>query len=297
MKIDLHIHSSNCSDGKLTLPKIFKEAHSRNIELISITDHDNIACQGTAESLASEYCMHYLSGVELNISFSHPRYRGGKHVSLDVLGYQYNTHNPALTNKIGELIAYRRHRAEEILEKINREFKKRGLAPFTQKDLDAIEETVDGAFGRPHIANYMVKKGIVGSRQEAFDSYLVACNVPKMPLSLEEASCLIRGAGGKLMLAHGNDPNGTSLAALTTSIEEQCRIIREAMLPFLDGIECWHSRLSHETTLAYISLAREKGLMVSGGSDCHQDPIIMGTVDVPACVAGQFGISEAKNRQ
>lgn len=280
----------------MTLPEIFKEAHSRDIGLISITDHDNIACQVIAEALASEYGIRYLAGVELNISFSHPRYRDGKAISLDVLGYQYESDNPALTIKIGELIAYRRHRAEEILDNINREFKKRGLAPFTRKDLEAIEETVDGAFGRPHIANYMVRKGIVASRQEAFDRYLVACNVPKMPLSLEEASSLIRGAGGKLMLAHGNDPNGTSLAAFTTSIEEQCRIIREAMLPFLDGIECWHSRLSPETTSAYISLARENGLMVSGGSDCHQDPIIMGTVDVPASVAGQFGIGEAERR-
>jgi 3',5'-nucleoside bisphosphate phosphatase len=296
MKIDLHIHSRSCSDGKLTVPEIFKEAHSRNIGLISITDHDNVVCQATAESLASEYGIRYLSGVELNISFSHPRYREGKSVPLDVLGYQYDIHNPFLTSKIGELIAYRRHRAEEILDNINREFEKRGLRPFTEKDLEAIEETVDGAFGRPHIANYMVRKGIVGSRQEAFDRYLVSCNVPKMPLSLEEASTLIRGAGGKLMLAHGNDPNGTSLASLTTSIEEQCRIIRESMLPFLDGLECWHSRLSPETTAAYVALAGQEGLMVTGGSDCHQDPIIMGTVDVPEYVAGQFGVSEAEKK-
>jgi predicted metal-dependent phosphoesterase TrpH len=297
MKVDLHIHSRSCSDGKLTLPEIFEEAHSRNIELISITDHDNVVCQATADSLASEYGMRYLSGVELNISFSHPRYRDGKSVSLDVLGYHYDIHNTLLTSKIGELIAYRRHRAQEILHNINREFEKGGLPPFTEKDLEAIEETVDGAFGRPHIANYMVRKGVVGSRQEAFDRYLVSCNVPKMPLSLEEASSLIRGAGGKLMLAHGNDPNGTSLASLTTSIEEQCRIIRESMLPFLDGLECWHSRLSPETTSAYVALAGEEGLMVTGGSDCHQDPIIMGTVDVPEYVAGQFGVSEAENKE
>lgn len=292
MKTDLHIHSKACSDGKMTLPGIFHEADARNIRVISITDHDNVACQETAESLAIEYGMHYISGVELNISFSHPDYRNGKAVSLDVLGYGYDMRDAPLIHKIDELIAYRRHRAEEILRKINREFEKRGLAPFTQEDLAAIEATVDGAFGRPHIANYMVKKGIVATRQEAFDAYLVSCNVPKMPLSLEEAAELIHGAGGKLMLAHGNDPNGTSLAALTTSIEEQCRIIRDAMLPFLDGLECWHSRLSPETTSAYTALAEAEHLMVSGGSDCHQDPIIMGTVDVPAYVAGQFGIEE-----
>jgi hypothetical protein len=99
------------------------------------------------------------------------------------------------------------------------------------------------------------------------------------------------------MLAHGNDPNGTSLASLTTSIEEQCRIIRKTMLPFLDGLECWHTRLSLETTSAYIALAREEGLMVTGGSDCHQDPIIMGTVNVPEYVAGQFGVSGAEKKE
>ena len=229
MKTDLHIHSKDCSDGKLTLAKIFKEAHSRNIEFISITDHDNIDCQEPAEVLASQYGIGYLSGVELNISFSHPPYKDGKPVSLDLLGYQYNIHDPPLTRKIRKLKEHRRLRAEEILEKINRELRIEHIDPFTHKDLETIEETVDGAFGRPHIANYMVKKGMVDTRQEAFDRYLVKCNVPKMPLSLQEASTLIRGAGGKLMLAHANDPNGTSLASLTVSAEEQCRIIKETI--------------------------------------------------------------------
>ena len=95
----------------------------------------------------------------------------------------------------------------------------------------------------------MVEKGIVANKQEAFDKYLAKCNVPKMPLSLSEASTLIRGAGGKLMMAHPNDPNGTSLV-----------------------------------------FAKEKGLMVTGGSDCHQQPVIMGTVPVPIYVVDQFGI-------
>lgn len=298
MKIDLHIHSKDCSDGKLTLAKIFKEAHSRNIGLISITDHDNIDCQEPAEVLASQYEIRYLSGVELNISFSHPRYKDGKPVSLDLLGYQYDIHDPPLTRKIRKLKQHRRFRAEEILEKINRELRIEHLDPFTHKDLDAIEETVDGAFGRPHIANYMVKRGMVNTRQEAFDRYLVKCNVPKMPLSLEEASTLIRGAGGKLMLAHANDPNGTSLVSLTPSIEEQCRIIKETMLPFLDGIECWHPRHTPEAVSAYLAFAKEEGLTVTGGSDCHQDPaVIMGTVHVPSYVAGQFNLKEDKNQQ
>ena len=288
MKIDLHIHSKDCSDGKLPLGKIFEEARSRNMGLISITDHDNIDCQEPAEVLAAQYGVLYISGVELSISFSHPPYKDGKPVSLDLLGYQYDTRDPLLSRKTGKLKEYRRLRAEEILEKINRELRIEHIDPFTHKDLEAIEKTVDGAFGRPHIANYMVKMGMVNTRREAFDRYLVKCNVPKMPLSLEEASTLIRGAGGKLMLAHANDPNGTSLVSLTSSIEEQFRIIKEAMLPFLDGIECWHPRHTPETVSAYLAFAEKEGLMVTGGSDCHQDPVIMGTVHLPSYVAEQF---------
>jgi len=289
MKIDLHIHSRDCSDGKMTLPEIFKEANHRGIQVISITDHDSIECQETAATLAAEYDMNYISGVELNISFSHPGYRDSKPVSLDMLGYRFDINDKALRKKLRELRAYRKKRAEQILENINKELVKEGLEAFTNKDLEAIEESVDGAFGRPHIADYMVKKGLVSDKQNAFDKYLVRCNVPKMPVSLEEASKLIRGAGGKLVHAHPNDPNGTSLVALTRSIEEQLQIIRDAMLPYLDGIECWHSRHSPEATSAYLSFAKKEGLIVTGGSDCHQQPIIMGTVDIPTYVAEQFG--------
>ena len=288
MKIDLHIHSKDCSDGKMALSGIFDEAYRREIGLISITDHDNTECQEAATALASERGIRYITGVELNISFSHPRYKNGKSVSIDVLGYHYDIYDSALRQKLAELREYRRYRAEEILKRLNHELTGEGQRPLTNEDLKSIEATVEGAFGRPHIAAYMVKKGIVASRQEAFDRYLKKCNVPKMPVSLEEASTLIRGAGGRLMLAHPNDPNGTSLASMTSSLGEQHQIIRESMLPYLDGIECWHSRHDPETVLAYLSFAKEHDLMVSGGSDCHQDPTIMGTVHVPAYVASQF---------
>jgi predicted metal-dependent phosphoesterase TrpH len=290
VKIDLHIHTRDCSDGNMTTAEIFEEAHRREVRVISITDHDSIDCQESAESLAARYAMKYIPGVELNITFSHPRYLDSKSVTLDVLGYQYDIRNGALTQKLRELRQYRKIRAERILEKINCELSTAHVDPFTHEDLSAIEETVDGAFGRPHIANYMVKKGVVASKQEAFDKYLVKCNVPKMPVSLEEACNLIRGAGGKLMLAHPNDPNGTSLASLTSSVEEQQQIIKEAMLPYLDGIECWHSRHDSNSIAKYLEFARREGLMVTGGSDCHQKPVLLGSLDVPAFVAEQFGL-------
>jgi predicted metal-dependent phosphoesterase TrpH len=111
-----------------------------------------------------------------------------------------------------------------------------------------------------------------------------------MEVSLEEASGLIRRAGGKVVLAHPGDPNGTSLISLSKSLKEQMHIIKEHMLPYLDGIECWHSRHDKSTVSGYLSFARQEGLLVTGGSDCHQQPLKLGSVDVPAYVSDQFGI-------
>ncbi len=288
MKIDLHIHSRDCSDGKMSLPGIFLEAKKRDIGLVSITDHDNIQCQETALALAREYGIHYLPGVEFNITFSHPDYRKGKAAALDVLGYGYDIYNKVIIDKLKAIQEYRRSRAEQILEKINQAFKENGQPAFTKRDMEAIEERVEGSIGRPHIAAYMVEKGIVSSRQEAFDLYLVQCNVSKLPLSLEEVSQLVRGAGGKLFLAHPDDPNGTSLRAYTPDLQKQQGIIKETMLPYLDGIECWHSRHTPEAVISYRKFAENEKLLISGGSDCHQDPMVMGEMDIPFWVAEQF---------
>ncbi len=286
MIIDLHIHSKE-SDGRLTVKEIFKEAKNRKISLMAITDHDSIACQTQALSEAKENYIRYLTGVELNVTFTHPEYHEGKAISLDFLGYQFDVNNKELNGKLETMSKYRVERATKILHNLNEEFKKENIAALTEEDFKLIEESVDGVLGRPHIADYLVKKNIVKSRQEAFDKYLVKCDVQKYPLFLEEASKLVRAANGKLILAHPNDPHGTSLASLSKSLFDQTAIIKE-MLPFIDGIECWHSRNDVETTKHYVAFAKKYGLLMTGGSDCHQKPILMGTVQIPNWVANQF---------
>jgi len=287
MIIDLHIHSK-ASDGKLTVKDVFKEAKTRKLNLMAITDHDSITCQPQAIATAKRDHIRYISGVELNVTFSHPKYHEGKAVSLDFLGYQFDANSQKLNNKLETMAKYRVERAAKILNNLNAEFRKENVSALTDKDFKMIEESVDGVLGRPHIADYLVKKNIVKSRQEAFDKYLVKCDVPKYPLYLEEASKLIKGAGGKLVLAHPNDPHGTSLIALSKSLFDQTEIIEEKMFPYIDGVECWHSRNDAETTNHYVTFAKKNGLMMTGGSDCHQKPILMGTVQIPDWVANQF---------
>lgn len=287
MIVDLHIHSKH-SDGALTVKEIVREAKIRNIGLMSITDHDAIECQETAMDLAGKAGIRYISGVELNVTFSHPRFHGGKSISLDFLGYQFNVRNSALKEKLQQIANYREERAAKILNNLNSEFDKEGIEKLTKRDFDEIQASVDGTLGRPHIADYLVRKGIVRNRQEAFDRYLVKCDVPKFPLYPEEASRLVKNAGGVTVLAHPNDPQGTSLVTLTKSLPEQTQIIEEAMLQYIDGVECWHTRNDAQTTNHYIKFARKHGLIMTGGSDCHQKPIVMGTVKIPNYVAEQF---------
>jgi 3',5'-nucleoside bisphosphate phosphatase len=287
MIIDLHIHSQS-SDGAFTVEEIVKEAKRRNIGFMSITDHDSIGCQMVAMDLAGKAGIRYVSGVELNVTFAHPKYHAGKPVSLDFLGYQFDPKNQTFSDKLHRMAEFREARAAKILDNLNGEFEKEGIEKLTKKDFEEIQASVDGVLGRPHIADYLVKKGIVRNRQEAFDKYLVRCNVPKYPLYLEDAAKLVHNAGGKIVVAHPNDPHGTSLVALTKSLAEQTQIIEDSMLAHIDGVECWHSRSDAQTTSHYLRFAKEHELMVTGGSDCHQKPVVMGTVAVPDYVADQF---------
>jgi hypothetical protein len=269
----------------MPVEEVIKEARRRNIGFMAVTDHDSVMAQEKAIGLTKEYGIRYITGVELNVTFQPLK---GKAVSLDFLGYNYDIHNRVLIEKLQLMREHREKRAQEILNKINIEFKKEGLPLFTGQDMQNIRDSVDGAFGRPHIAAYLIKKHIVQDTQEAFDRYLVKCDVPKYPLSLAEASQLIHQAGGVLVLAHGNDPGGTSLAMITKELPRQTRIIAENMPEYINGLECWHPRHDDATIAHYLEFTRKHHLISTGGSDCHQKPIIMGSVNIPPEVAMQF---------
>jgi predicted metal-dependent phosphoesterase TrpH len=290
MKIDLQIHTKTGSDGNWPIEEVFKEAKRRNLEFLSVTDHDSVEAQARAIVLSREYGISYITGIELNVTFEYPPDKGesAKSYSLDFLGYQYDIENQELKSKLQTMRQHRETRARKILENLNAEFDKVGLERFTEKDLENIQATVDGAFGRPHIANYMVKKRIVKDKQEAFDKYLVKCDMPKYPLALAEASRLIRNAGGVLVFAHPNDPSGTSLVTITRDLVKQTKIIEDYMLEYIDGIECWHTKHNAKTTAHYIEFCRSHNLIMTGGSDCHQNPVLMGTLNIPDWVAEQF---------
>ena len=288
MIIDLHVHSKTCSDGNLSVNEIIREAKNRNIKLISITDHDSIRCQRQAISLARKNQIKYLIGVELNVTISDSKFYRGRPISLDLLGYNFDVNNKTLNKELTKIAEYRKERIKKIFEKLNIVLKKEKNIILNENDLIQIQNLANGVLGRPHIADYLVKKRIVRDRVEAFTKYLVKCNVPKYPLCLKDGADLIRNAGGISVLAHPNDNYGTSLIKITKSLQDQTSIIEDLFLDDIDGIECWHSRSDAKTTDHYVKFSRKYDLIMTGGSDCHQKPIIMGSVKVPSFVADQF---------
>jgi predicted metal-dependent phosphoesterase TrpH len=287
MIIDLHIHSKN-SDGILSVKKIIELAKTKKISLISITDHDSILSQKQASLLAKKSGISYISGIELNVTFIDPRNSNQKPIFLDFLGYNFDYKNKELLYKLESIAKYRQRRVFIILEKLNEELRKNQVNQLNREDFTNFLRSFNGVLGRPHIADYLVEKGIVKNRKEAFLRYLVKFDVPKYPLYPKDAAKLIRNAGGKIILAHPNDPYGTSLIKLTRSLDEQIKIIDNSLLQHIDGIECWHSRNDEETTTHYLKYAKNRKIITTGGSDCHQKPVIMGTVKIPSYVAHQF---------
>ncbi len=119
--------------------------------------------------------------------------------------------------------------------------------------------------GRLHIAEAMLRKGYVKTRDEAFAKYIGSGGpafVDKEKLSPREVIADIRDSGGVAVLAHPIQLKYDNSAQLE-------RMVRELIDAGLQGIEAYHSDHSDSDVRLYLDLARRYGLAVSGGSDFH----------------------------
>jgi hypothetical protein len=113
--------------------------------------------------------------------------------------------------------------------------------------------------GRPHVARALVKAGLCANLDEAFERFLKRNRpawVPKAKMSATEAIALIHEAGGLAVMAH-------------PGLNRCDEVIPELVKAGLDGIECYHTKHSSHTAAHYLNIARQYGLLVTGGSDCH----------------------------
>lgn len=258
MFADLHLHSSY-SDGSDTPAEVAARAVALGCAAFALTDHDTIAGVDEARDAAAAAGLGFLPAVEVSAQFA-----GGE---LHIVGMGIDIHNGALLASLDEVRNAREQRARRMVERLNT------LGVPVEWDR-VVEQTGGGVVGRMHIARAVHEVGAVRDVQAAFDKYIRRgrrAYIDRKRMSCTDAIDLIHGAGGLAFVGH---PGIGSLDR---------KLPRLLALPF-DGIEAYHSKHSPGKTAAFLQMAEERGLLVSGGSDCHgtakRDPE-MGKVRVP----------------
>ena len=249
MVIDLHTHT-NFSDGTDTPTELINKALAVGIKVIGLTDHDSIG--GWQEATAAlRPGIALVPGAEISCQTTDG-------ISVHILGLLFDSSNTELMNTLEKTRENRYGRMEKIIARINQ-------AGIDISMEDVLEQLSDGAtLGRPHLADALVKKGVVASRDEAFaqmlhnnSKYYVAHYSP----TPEAAIKLIKAAGGVSVIAHPM----ASHRGRTISLETFGSLIESG----LDGIEVDHRDHSPDEKTQLIALARQANLVMTGASDYH----------------------------
>ena len=263
--IDLHIHTT-ASDGTFTPEQVVSHAHQLNLKAIAITDHDTVAGSKQALSSGIPTSLGFITGVEIS-STPPPFYPGSG--SFHLLGYSIRLDDPNLNQTLEQLQQARKNRNPSIINRLN----ELGISIT----LDEVrKEAGDGQLGRPHIAQLMVKKGMVTSIDEAFDQFLGTgkpAYVDKQRVECFKAIEIILEAGGVPVLAHPG--------LLDYKTENQLDdLIAKLKKAGIQGVEVYYSGHTPDQTRLYAELAQRHDLLMTGGSDFHgaiQPEIEMGS--------------------
>jgi 3',5'-nucleoside bisphosphate phosphatase len=247
--IDLHTHS-NASDGTMRPRDLVRLARERGLKAMALTDHDTVDGLPEAVAAGEEVGVEVIPGVE--ISARHP---GG---TMHVLGYFLDYEDTLFAQRLAVLKQARKDRNPQIIAKLNA----LGI-PLQMAQVERFSGR--GQMGRPHIARALLEAGYVRSLQEAFDLYLGnegKAYVEKFRFPPAEAIEMIRGARGVPVLSHPFTLGLNAPKALKALLEELAGL-------GLAGLEVFYPEHGPQQEVLYLSLARELGLLVTGGSDFH----------------------------
>lgn len=258
MFADLHLHT-RYSDGTYTPAELVAAAQSVGLTEIALTDHDTLdGCEEVA-ALAEEVGIRFITGTEITAELD------GR--ELHILGYFVSEQHPELARELRAAQEIRQKRVRDMVARLN--------AREIPLSVDAVLEMAQcSAPGRPHVARALVAAGFCSSLDEAFDRFLKKDRpgwVPKRKMSAARALELIHAAGGVAVMAH-------------PGLNHDDRMVSRLARMGVDGLECHHPKHGPVATARYEEMARELGLVVTGGSDCHgaskARPTI-GTVKIP----------------
>ena len=261
MKSDLHIHT-NYSDGVFSPEKIVDAAIDVDLEVIALTDHDNILsyeiAQNYVKTLEKEgkKTIKIVQGIEINTI--------NEGDEIHILGYFMDVKNSDFQNLIKAQQQARVKQTKEIITLLNKK------ECIKIKFEDIINQVAHGgSIGRPHIAKAITNVGGTTSIMEAYIKYInddSPVYVQRKTVSPHEAVEIIYDAGGVPVIAHPHD------------LENAQELIKDLMHYGLRGIEAYHRKHSPAIVEYFSSMAEELGLIVTGGSDFHAPNIMSGQI-------------------
>jgi len=246
--VDLHVHTT-ASDGTDTPSRVVALAKKLGLGAIAITDHDSIAGVEEAVQAGKDLGVEVIPGIEISAD-----YLGNKaHIVGLFVDHTREDLRPALDWSVYE----RAMRNEKI------------VGAMAADGFDISLETLnrlypDSILGRPHMAEYLMKKGYVSSVKEAFDRYLgEGCPYyrNKERLSMEMAVNAIRHSGGIAVIAHPLQYGYSEM--------ELCCFLQTGKDLGCAALEAYYSEHGPEEQAMLLSMAPQLGLEVSGGSDYH----------------------------
>ncbi len=247
---DLHVHST-CSDGTVRPAEVVRRARDAGLAAMALTDHDTFDGIAEATQAGAALGLRVVPGIELSLP-----HEGTFHM----IGLGVDPANPAIRAVADRLKDGRGPRNLEIVAKL--------AAVGVSVTIEEVAAEAGGdVVARPHFARVLVKRGFVGSMQEAFDRYLkkgAPAYADRPRVDLAETIAAIRDSGGASVLCHpftlGIDDDEAMLAEL-----------RRFAAAGLDAVEVRCGRSKKSEIRRWERLAVESGLLPSGGSDFHGD--------------------------
>lgn len=218
--------------------------------MLAITDHDTTSgWQSAKEALRADLSL--ALGAEISCLTTDG-------VSVHMLGLLFDGEHQQMQKMLENTRDGRIPRAHKMIELLNA-----GGFNISMEDVEAVKP-VGATLGRPHIADALVKNGVVSSRDEAFTE-LLHNNSPYYVAHLaptpEDAISMIRSAGGVAVIAH---PFASHRGQVLSASD---------FLPLknagLNGIEVNHRDHNNDERIALANIARELDLAVTGASDYH----------------------------
>jgi len=248
-RYDLHCHST-CSDGLLSPTDVVRRAAARGVEVLALTDHDELAGLAEARDAAREAGIGFIPGSELSVTW--------RDTTLHVVGLGVDPDNEALADGLDSVRRGRDARARRIGDALAHA----GIPDAFEGALTYV--TSARLVSRTHFARFLIEAGHARDMKDVFRRYLSKGNpgyVAHAWPSLDEAVTWIHGAGGRAVIAHPG----------RYKIDRRARKELFAEFRDLGGDAIEVISPSHDSTQyrEFAEFARTFGLRGSCGTDFH----------------------------